>query len=128
MPILAWFYVLMVCLLAAGTVQDGIRSREPAWRVGLNLGAITIMLFMFAGYWARGVVEKTGVVAPALLLLSLVWEICTAPAAIGRWIDCGTQEFPDEVRSVAKRIALGLELVLCGIGYSFGSVAALMAI
>jgi len=128
MPILACIYILLVCLLSAGTVQDALRYREPAWRVALNLGAIAIMLFMFAGYWAKGLVERIGWLAPGLLLLSLVWEVSTAPAAIGRWIDREAPAASAELRSVTKRIALGLELVLCGIGYSFGGIAVLRAI
>jgi hypothetical protein len=128
MPILAWIYITLVCLLVAGTVQDGLRSREPAWWVGLNLVAVAIMLFMFAGYWAKGLVERIGLLGPCLLFFSLVWEIRTAPRAIDRWIDREPTEASPEARLVAKRIAFALELVLCGVGYSFGSVAALRAL
>ncbi len=128
MPVLALIYILLICLLVSSTIQDGLRGKEPCWRVGLNLIAVAIMLFMFAGYWATGLVEKFGLLAPCLLFLSLAWEIWTAPKAIDRWVDREAQQASPELRLITKRIAFAVELVLCGIGYCFGGIAALRAI
>jgi hypothetical protein len=124
MPLLALLYVVLMCLLGLDALTSHIKERKPVWFTALNLVSIAIMILMFTGYWVSGLVESIGICAPALLLFSLVWEICTA-REIGLEIERHCQNVTAEARILAKRFYIAFEIIVCGIAYWFGGIAVL---
>src|ERR1039457_3136758 len=108
MPLLALLYVVLMCLLGLDALTSHIKERKPVWFTALNLVSIAIMILMFTGYWVSGLVESIGICAPALLLFSLVWEICTA-REIGLGIERHCHNVTAEARILAKRFYIAFE-------------------
>ena len=126
MPLFAILYVLLVCLGALDMLRTQVTEKRRLWYTSLNLASVIVMLFMFTGYWVKGLVESIGLFAPVLLIFSIVWEICTArESACG--LEQSAQNMPTEVKMIAKRFAMAFEVIVCGIGYWFGSIAVLRA-
>lgn len=132
MPILAMIYVLLISILAVDELSDMLsgesRQQEPAWYTAVNLASTAIMLLMFMGYWINGLVQSMGVFGAGLLVLSLLWEVCTARQRIERALrETGRGESP-AVRAVAKRLSVAVVVILNAIGYLYGGIAVLRGI
>ena len=132
MPILAMIYVLLISALAIDELSDMLswesRQQEPAWYTALNLASTAIMLLMFVGYWINGLVRSMGIFAAGLLVLSLLWEVCTARQRVERAVrEAGQGESP-AVRAVTKRLSIAVVVILNAIGYLYGGVAVLRGI
>src|SRR5712691_2062952 len=112
MPLPASLYILVVCTCALYTLYTDHRHGERTWFLVVNLLSIVIMLLMFTGYWIRTLVETIGLFAPALLLFSLVWEICTAYRGVGRRVDPDMRYRSARLRSLTKRLDMALEIIL----------------
>ena len=124
MPLLALLYVALLCFLGLDGFTTHIKEGKPAWFTALNVASVAIMIFMFTGYWVHGWVESIGIFAPALLLFSLVWEICTG-REIGRAFERDYPNVAAETRSLAKRFCIAFEIIVYGIAYWFGGMAVL---
>jgi hypothetical protein len=132
MPILALIYVLLISALAIDELSDMVsgqsRPQEPAWYTAVGLASTAIMLLMFMGYWMNGLVRSMGVLAAVLLVLSLMWEVCTARHRVERAVrEAGQGESP-AVRALTKRLSIAVVVILNAIGYLYGGVAVLRGI
>jgi len=121
MPILAMIYILVVCFAVADTLSGNLADRRPVWYTSFDLASAVVLLLLFAGYWVKGIVESMGLLAPCLFVFSVTWEICTA----GHGLERSLRRVSSNVRSLVRKVLIGLEVTTAFIGYWFGGIAVL---
>ena len=111
MPTIALLYCVLLWSLGVLSIFECRKYGRPRWFAALNFASVVILILLFVGYWARGLVRGLGLLAPALFLFSIIWEVCTAH------ID------PVERRPVMKLLEAAFDLLLALPGFWFGGIA-----
>ena len=107
-----WATIYLFLFVAFSVVGDGLSLRDDGfrWRHICDCVAHLIFAVSFAGYWLSAIFGMLGLIAPALFVAALGWEIYSAPADLREiWHDAAVFVSPEDADEVAAALCRLIE-------------------
>jgi hypothetical protein len=122
-PLWAGLYLLVIAGFAAWSVTDDIRQGDSRLRVIADVLAITILGFLFAGYFLPGLADPLGRVAAPLFIAAFLWTGIAAQREIAEEND--DPELSKRANVVAEHIGIVIGVIVFSPLLAFAGMAAL---
>lgn len=123
MPLWAGLYLLVIAGFALWSVVDDVRQGDSRLRVLADVSAMSILGFLFVGYFVPGVAESLGRVAAPLFLAAFLWTGIAAQREIAAEND--DPDLSPRANIVAEHIGIAIGVVAFSPLIAFAGMAAL---
>lgn len=122
-PIWAGLYLLVIAGFAVWSVVDDVRHGDSRMRVLADLVAMSILGFLFVGYFVPGVADPLGRVAAPLFLAAFLWTGIAAQREIAEEND--DPDLSPRVNFLAEHIGIAIGVIAFSPLIAFSGMAAL---
>jgi hypothetical protein len=122
-PIWAGLYLLVIAGFAVWSVVDDVRQGDSRGRVIADVIAMSVLGFLFVGYFLPGVVDPLGRVAVPLFVTAFLWTGIAAQREIAEEND--DPDLSPRANFVAEHIGIAIGVVAFSPLIAFAGMAAL---
>ena len=122
MPIWATLYLLLIAGFAIWSVVDDVRQGDSRLRIGADVIAISILVFLFAAYFTPALADPLGRVAAPLFLGAFLWTGIAAQREIAEEND--DPDLSPRANLVAEHLGIAIGVLLFSPLLAFAGMAA----
>ena len=122
MPIWATLYLLLIAGFAIWSVVDDVRQGDSRMRVGADIVAISILGFLFAGYFTPALADPLGRVAAPMFIAAFLWTGIAAQREISEEND--DPDLSPRANFVAEHLGIAIGVLLFSPLLAFAGMAA----
>jgi hypothetical protein len=122
-PIWAGLYLLVIAGFALWSVIDDMRQGDSRVRVIADISAMSILCYLFVGYFAPGITNPLGRVAAPLFLAAFLWTGIAAQREIVEEND--DPDLSPRANFVAEHIGIAIGVIAFSPLIAFAGMAAL---
>ena len=123
MPIWAGLYLLVIAGFALWSVIDDMRQGDSRVRVIADVVAMSILCYLFVGYFSPGIADPLGRVAAPLFLAAFLWTGIAAHREIAEEND--DPDLSPRANVVAEHIGIAIGVIAFSPLIAFAGMAAL---
>ena len=123
MPIWAGLYLLVIAGFAVWSVVDDVRQGDSRARVIADVTSMSILAFLFVGYFVPRVVDPLGRIAAPLFLAAFLWTGIAAQREIVEEND--DPDLSPRANFVAEHIGIAIGVIAFSPLIAFAGMAAL---
>jgi hypothetical protein len=121
-PIWATLYLLLIAGFAIWSVVDDVRQGDSRMRVGADIVAISILGFLFVGYFTPALADPLGRVAAPLFIAAFLWTGIAAQREISEEND--DPDLSPRANFVAEHLGIAIGVLLFSPLLAFAGMAA----
>ena len=123
MPIWAGLYLLVIAGFAVWSVVDDVRQGDSRARVIADVTSMSVLVFLFVGYFVPRVVDPLGRIAAPLFLAAFLWTGIAAQREIVEEND--DPELSPRANFVAEHLGIAIGVIVFSPLIAFAGMAAL---
>lgn len=123
MPIWAGLYLLVIAGFALWSVIDDMRQGDSRARVIADVIAMSILCYLFVGYFSPAIADPLGRIAAPLFLAAFLWTGIAAQREIAE--DNDDPDLSPRANFVAEHIGIAIGVIAFSPLIAFAGMAAL---
>jgi hypothetical protein len=122
MSVVAALYLIVIAGFGAWAIVDDLREGQSRLRVTMDVLAIGVLGYLYAGYFVRPLIEPLGKAAAPLFILAFLWTGIAAHREIV--VEDNDPDLSPRANFVAEHLGILIGVVIFSPLVAFGGMAA----